>query len=138
MKKRIRKTGEIVDVIAYNNFYRSERERSDSVSYIDSKGVEHPNEKGLNLWWDFEDVEEVLNTDIDWEQRRYEIAKTMMHAIYLDDGNAERADKSGLGFEYKDFQGSAKEAVRFADALIAELKKIKCNQEACDYYFGEQ
>ena len=61
--------------------------------------------------------------DIDWEQRRYEIAKTMMHAIYLDDGNAERADKSGLGFEYKDFQGSAKEAVRFADALIAELKK---------------
>lgn len=61
--------------------------------------------------------------DIEWEQRRYEIAKTMMHAIYLDDGNAERADKSGLGFEYKDFQGSAKEAVRFADALIAELKK---------------
>ena len=61
--------------------------------------------------------------DIDWEQRRYEIAKTMMHAIYLDDGNAERTDKSGLGFEYKDFQGSAKEAVRFADALIAELKK---------------
>ena len=61
--------------------------------------------------------------DIDWEQRRYEIAKTMMHAIYLDDGNAERANKSGFDFEYKDLQGSAKEAVRFADALIAELKK---------------
>lgn len=61
--------------------------------------------------------------DIDWEQRRYEIAKTMMHAIYLDDGNAERSDKSGFDFGYKDLQDSAKEAVRFADALIAELKK---------------
>lgn len=123
MKKKIRKTGEIVDVITYNNLYLPERYCSDSVSYIDSKGVEHLNEKGLNLWWDFEDVEEVLNTDIDWGQRRYEIAKTMLHAIYLDDGNAERADKSGLGIEYKDFQGSAKEAVRFADALISELKE---------------
>lgn len=37
--------------------------------------------------------------------------------------DAERADKSGLGFEYKDLKGSAQEAVRFADALIAELKK---------------
>lgn len=60
---------------------------------------------------------------IDWEQRRYEIAKEMLHAIYLDDGNAERQDNSKLGFEYKSLQGSAKEAVRFADALIAELKK---------------
>lgn len=123
MKKRLRKTGEIVDVITYGNAYCSERSDTDSVSYIDSKGIEHPNERGLNLWWDFEDLEEVLSTDIDWEQRRYEIAKTMMHAIYLDDGNAERADKSNLGFEYKDFQGSAKEAVLFADALIAELKE---------------
>ena len=123
MKKRLRKTGEIVDVVSFNNFSQSERDDSDQVSYIDNKGVEHHHVRGLNLWWDFEDVEEVLNTDIDWEQRRYEIAKTMMYAIYLDDGNAERADKSGLGFEYKDLKGSAQEAVRFADALIAELKK---------------
>ena len=124
MKKRIRKTGEIVDVISFNKYTNTARNSElDWVSYIDSKGMEHEHEKRLNIYWDFEDVEEVLSTDIDWEQRRYEIAKTMMHAIYLDDGNAERADKSGLGFEYKDFQGSAKEAVRFADALIAELKK---------------
>ena len=125
MKKRIRKTGEIVDVVSFNNFYQSERDDSDQVSYIDSKGVEHHHVRGLNLWWDFEDIpiEDTRIPNFDWEQRRYEIAKTMMHAIYLDDGNAERADKSGLGFEYKDFQSSAKEAVRFADALIAELKK---------------
>lgn len=124
MKKKFRKTGEIVDVISYNKYTTTKRNSElDWVSYIDSKGVEHEHEKSLNIYWDFEDVKEVPDTDIDWEQRRYEIAKTMLHAIYLDDGNAERADKSGLGFEYKDLQGSAREAVRFADALIAELKK---------------
>lgn len=63
------------------------------------------------------------NIEINWEQRRYEIAKEMLAAIYLDDGNAERADDSELGFEFKSLQGSAREAVRFADALIKELKK---------------
>lgn len=63
------------------------------------------------------------NIEINWEQRRYEIAKEMLAAIYLDDGNAGRADDSELGFEFKSLQGSAREAVRFADALIEELKK---------------
>lgn len=63
------------------------------------------------------------NIEINWEQRRYEIAKEMLAAIYLDDGNAERADDSDLGFEFKSRQGSAREAVRFADALIEELRK---------------
>ena len=65
------------------------------------------------------------NTDIGDEQRRYEIAKAMLPAIYLDDGQAERADDSDLGFEYKSDQYCAKEAVDFADALIAELQKPK-------------
>lgn len=56
MKKRLRKTGEIVDVVSFNNFYQSERDDSDQVSYIDSKGVEHHHVRGLNLWWDFEDI----------------------------------------------------------------------------------
>ena len=63
------------------------------------------------------------NIKIDWEQRRYEIAKEMLAAIYLDDGNAERADDSESGFEFKSLQDSAREAVKFADALITELKK---------------
>ena len=59
-----------------------------------------------------------------WEQRRYEIAKAMLPAIYMDDGNAARADHSPInGFEYKTPQGCAKEAVHLADALINELKK---------------
>lgn len=108
MKKRIRKTGEIVDVIAYYNLMGAERDSNDSISYIDSKGEEHHYEKGLNLWWDFEDVEEALNTDIDWEQRRYKIAKEVFASIY--DFTIDR-----INF--------AKYAVDAADALIAELKK---------------
>lgn len=108
MKKRIRKTGEIVDVISYYNLMSAERDSNDSVSYIDSKGVEHPNEKGLNLWWDFEDVEEAKSTDIDWKQCRYEIAKEVFASIY--DFTIDR-----INF--------AKYAVDAADALIAELKK---------------
>ena len=59
-----------------------------------------------------------------WEQRRYEIAKTMLPAIYTDDGNAARADHSPInGFEYKTLEGCCREAIRFADTLIKELKK---------------
>ena len=68
MKKRIRKTGEIVDVVAWYNLMGAERDKYDSVSYIDSKGNECVKVEGLNLAWDFEDVEEVLSTDIDWKQ----------------------------------------------------------------------
>ena len=49
MKKRLRKTGEVVDVITYSNPYCSERDDMDCVSYIDSKGIEHHSERGLNL-----------------------------------------------------------------------------------------
>ena len=113
MKKRIRKTGEIVDVISYYNCYCSERDTTDSVSYIDSKGVEHRNERGLNLWWDFEDVEEVLSTDIDWNQRRYEIAKEAVRGVALNEDT----------FSNVEIKTTVKNALKLADALIAELKK---------------
>lgn len=108
MKKRIRKTGEIVDVIAWYNIMGAERDKDDSVSYIDSKGNECVKVEGLNLAWDFEDVKEVLSADIDWEQRRYEIAKEVFASIY--DFTIDR-----INF--------AKYAVDAADSLIAELKK---------------
>ena len=108
MKKRIRKTGEIVDVIAYSTPCGTHRCECDCVSYIDSQGGEHVEELGLNIHWDFEDVEEVLSTDIDWEQRRYEITKEVFASIY--DFTIDR-----INF--------AKYAVDAADALIAELKK---------------
>ena len=111
MKKRIRKTGEIVDVITYSNPYCSERDDMDYVSYIDSKGEEHHHERGLNLWWDFEDVEEVLTWEIDWEQRRYETAKAAMIGLMAGHNAIYEAKKL------------APIAIEYADALIAELKK---------------
>lgn len=110
MKKRIRKTGEIVDIISYYNCYCSERCDTDSVSYIDSKGEEHHHEKGLNLWWDFEDVEEVLNTDIDWEKVRIKAAISALQGFAA---SPQIASTDTL----------ARWSVCAAETLIAELKK---------------
>ena len=61
------------------------------------------------------DIEEG-NKAIDWEQRRYEIAKEMLPAIYYD-------DKPQEGEDYLTLNEAAHEAVRYAEALITELKK---------------
>ena len=110
MKKRIRKTGEIVDVIAWYNLLGAERDRNDSVSYIDSKGNECVKMRGLNLAWDFEDVVEVTNTHIDWEKVRIKAAISALQ-----------------GFAASPQIASIETLVRWsvcaADALIAELKK---------------
>ena len=61
------------------------------------------------------DIEEGIKT-IDWEQRRYEIAKEKLSAIYYD-------DKPQEGEDYLTLNEAAHEAVRYAEALIRELKK---------------
>ena len=53
----------------------------------------------------------------------YEIAKDMLCAIYMDDGNEKRSDCLGKKFEYQSLEGSAREAIRYANVLIEELKK---------------
>ena len=110
MKKRIRKTGEIVDVIAWYNLFGAERDRYDSVSYIDSKGNECVKVKGLNLAWDFEDVKEVSSANINWEQVRINAAISALQ-----------------GFAASPQIASTETLVRWsvcaANALIAELKK---------------
>lgn len=62
---------------------------------------------------------------INWEQRRYEIAKDAACAMWLDDGQTQRAaaERGDLPFEYKNDAQIAREAVQLADALIAELRK---------------
>ena len=76
-------------------------------------------------WYDFKETpEEILampdfeegNKTIDWEQRRYEIAKEMLPVIYYD-------DKPQEGEDYLTLEQAANEAVRYAEALITELKK---------------
>lgn len=61
------------------------------------------------------DIEECSKA-IDWEQRRYEIAKEMLPIIYYDDKPQDVED-------YLTLQQAAHEAVRYAEALITELKK---------------
>lgn len=54
--------------------------------------------------------------EIDWEQRRYEIAKAAMQ------GRLSNQYGDVLVGE-RDFEGVAESSVNFADALITELKK---------------
>ena len=63
---------------------------------------------------------DMTQSEIDWEQRRYEIAKDMLPVIYVD-------DKPREGEDYFTLQEAAHEAVRYADALINELKKGQDN-----------
>lgn len=73
---------------------------------------------------DFETTsEQHQEKQIDWEQRRYDIAKNMLCNIYVDDGNESRCANHNMNFVYQSLEDSAKTAVRYADALIKELKQ---------------
>lgn len=111
MKAKIRKTGEIVDVISYSGS-TIRNEYIDKVSYIDSKGVEHDRET-LNYYWDFEqiDVKEDNIPKIDWEQRRFELAKSAMVAMI----GSEKISRGEV---------SADRIVGIAHNIIEELKKL--------------
>ena len=110
MKRRFRKTGEIVDVIAWYNLMGAERDKDDSVSYIDSKGNECVKVEGLNLAWDFEDVKEVLSTDIDWKQVRIKAAISALQGF-------------AASPQIVSTETLARWSIGAADILIAELKK---------------
>ena len=112
MKYRHRTTGEIINVLRHN-------ERGDFAECTDNNGKVY----GLqaNLFRDYEQV--IEDKTINWEQRRYEIAKEMLRTIYIEDGKEKRSTDPGIEFEYQSLEGCASEAVRFADVLIKELKK---------------
>ena len=124
MKKKIRKTGEIVDVITFTAPYVTDRDGSrDFVDYIDSKGVERKRVP-MNIYWDFEDVEDEFTKEIDWEQVRIDAAIAAMNGI-LNNNELQslafdgRTDKSNRQIPVY----VAEMTVAFADALISELKK---------------
>ena len=104
-KVKIKKTGEVVDVICFS--CNTRRCKYDSVSYIDSKGIEHV-EEPLNYYWDFEEITNIDNT-IDWEQRRYEIAK---------DVTAILAQRPGSVYDCVVYS-----AIKITDKLIERLKE---------------
>lgn len=104
MKAKIRKTGEIVDVICYNHC-STIRSHQDYVSYIDSKGIEHDGES-LNYYWDFEPFETANNEH--WQDVREKAAIAALQ------GAASRSHH---------IEHCVKFAVDCADKLVEELKK---------------
>lgn len=108
MKARIRKTGEIVDVISFSG--KTTRENAtDTVSYIDSKGNEHENEP-MNFYWDMESVTDD-GIEVDWEKVRIKAAIEAMGA-YCKMYNISK-------------EGVAVRAVEQADILVEKLKSAK-------------
>ena len=115
LKYRIRKTDELVEIVAWETTDKGARSENDWVSYIDSEGNEHIKEH-MTLEWDFviqTPFEKVLaggfGSGLDkydpWDARRYELVKEyVMRDLARDDVNV-----------YK--------AVAFADDVIAALKK---------------
>lgn len=111
MKAVIRKTGEVVEIISYSSLTKR-NEILDYVDYIDSQGKEHPREP-LNFYWDFNTIpdekKDTLSTT-DWNQIRAQAAIGAMQVI-LGKNN------------YDTYKDIASEAIRYADALVEELKK---------------
>lgn len=92
MKARIKKTGEIINIADCAKV---------TLDKCDSWG------NPIELGFDETEILQEPTNDIDWEQRRYEIAKEVFASIY----------------DIPQNKGLEKVAVRAADALIAELKK---------------
>lgn len=113
LKYRIRKTDELVEIVAWETAEKGARSDSDWVSYIDSAGVEHIKEH-LTLEWDFvidsplesmmKQFEPMKLPELDpWEARRYELVKEMI-----------LSDK---------YEGKIDDYIETADKIIAALKK---------------
>lgn len=109
MEAKIKKTGEIVDVICYNTC-STIRSHQDYVSYIDSNGIEHDRES-LNYYWDFEPMENTTNEH--WQDVRERAAIAAMGQLI----GMGRDD----GYKYSPSE-VANYAVVYANALIEKLK----------------
>lgn len=72
--RKIRKTGEIIEVITWTAEAKYPNDAIDFMSYIDSKGDEHYNER-LNFYWDTEEWEEPKVEAIDMKVEKTEDTK---------------------------------------------------------------
>nr|DAI43721.1 MAG TPA: hypothetical protein [Caudoviricetes sp.] len=117
MKAKIKRTGEIVDVLSYNIA------EGDIHTYLNANNdVVRPSYM-MNFYKDLEIIQE--SKEIDWEQRRYEIAKESLVAIMSNDEfyaqvlyeSAQLNERRGIPYNI------SRAAVVFADTLIAELQQ---------------
>ena len=110
MKAKIRKTGEIVDIICYGGSPNYRSDVLDYVNYIDSQGVEHTEPNHLNYYWDFESIEN--EKDYNWDALRNQAAIAAMQGVMNFFGSIDYNKET-----------IAKLAVEQADALIDKLKE---------------
>lgn len=126
LKYRLRKTDELVEVVAWETADKGARNENDWVSYIDAEGNEHIKEH-LTLEWDFvidSPFEKVLSggfgSGLDkfdpWEARRYELVKDMI-------------------FSDRDFGViNIEKYVNAADKIIAKLKESQeLAEKECEF-----
>lgn len=101
MKVRVKETGEIINIADYARV---------TLDKCDSYG------NPIELSFDGVEILQERSDNIDWEQRRYEIAKSAMQGL-LCAPIVEGIDPNPTPLEL------ARAAVRNADALIKELKE---------------
>lgn len=111
MKAKIRKTGEIVDIICYRGSPHRKSDVLDYVNYIDSQGVEHIEPNHLNYYWDFEPIE--TTNDEHWQDVRERAAIAAMQGLL--------SNSSRIRTIYA--KECAEAAIRYANTLVEELKK---------------
>lgn len=102
MKARVKLTGQIIDLIPYEK--RSIRCSRQVQLFMAKDGKT------------FSEFEVEFDKGIDWEQRRYEIAKDMLAAL---------GSNINSPFSYRDEDMLASCAIGFADELIKQLKENK-------------
>lgn len=99
MKARVKSTGVLVDVIPKTN--TNALHSGDNIYVCDNMGFRECELDFLNLG----------NSAIDWEQRRYELAKDIIKVVIAND--------NGVNSEVL-----AKYSLNCADALIKRLKEV--------------
>jgi len=117
MKARDKKTGEIVEIERYgaDGSYTMFRNSEGELMNLP-----------VNFYDNYVEIEET-EVSIDWEQRRYEIAKEMIPQVFHELTLAIQAGEGIVG--KTKMEATAECAVWYADALIAELKKTLKDKE---------
>lgn len=114
MKARIKETGEIINIAEYARV---------ALDKCDSYG------NPIEIGFDEVEILQEKSNDIDWEQRRYELAKdftaTLLGRLNYDPFTAHLNCCCSDGEPVKPYSNIARIAVSVTDALIAELKKTK-------------
>lgn len=109
---------EITENVLYlskSEISRMNRDESENVTYITMKNNDFPSYNVVETPEEILAMPDIETKVIDWEQRRYEIAKEIYGHIYE------------IAFEANDYMLPrkliAEDAIKYADALINELKK---------------